>query len=356
MRTAMGMPGWAGRESAKDACGHATQVRSKDDVDFLNHLSCHAERTRIRRSRLPGHRSEPRVSCRREPVRAGQARRAGRPGRPHRADHGRRLRRLGRCRQRGHGRPRPPRRRTLRSWSTFDADALFDYRARRPTLHIVDGRLDELTWPELAIRRVACLRARPARPRRSGTRRPVAGVPRRGRRDRAPPWVSSNGSASARSRRPCRIPVPCRSWGRPPKPAACAATCDPDRPGCCGYRRRRSACSRWPWPRAASRPSAISPRSLTTSRGRIRPHRSSCSCALGRHLDVVLPAGRPRRRGATAAQPPGHRDRPRGDHAGTTSSGSRGWSTSSGSRPATTSSARSSASCARAAPRASPAL
>jgi hypothetical protein len=37
---------------------------------------------------------------------------------------------------------------------SFDADALFDYRARRPNLHIIDGRLDELTWPELAIRRV----------------------------------------------------------------------------------------------------------------------------------------------------------------------------------------------------------
>jgi PAC2 family len=36
---------------------------------------------------------------------------------------------------------------------TFDTDALFDYRARRPTLQIVDGRLSELTWPELTIRR-----------------------------------------------------------------------------------------------------------------------------------------------------------------------------------------------------------
>ena len=38
--------------------------------------------------------------------------------------------------------------------ATFDADALFDYRARRPTLEIVDGRLAELTWPSLALRRV----------------------------------------------------------------------------------------------------------------------------------------------------------------------------------------------------------
>jgi hypothetical protein len=37
--------------------------------------------------------------------------------------------------------------------ATFDADALFDYRARRPTLEIVDGELAELTWPELTVRR-----------------------------------------------------------------------------------------------------------------------------------------------------------------------------------------------------------
>jgi hypothetical protein len=36
--------------------------------------------------------------------------------------------------------------------ATFDGDIVFDYRARRPTLHIVDGRPGELTWPELAIR------------------------------------------------------------------------------------------------------------------------------------------------------------------------------------------------------------
>ncbi len=35
----------------------------------------------------------------------------------------------------------------------FDADRLFDYRARRPPLEIVDGRLTTLTWPELVLRR-----------------------------------------------------------------------------------------------------------------------------------------------------------------------------------------------------------
>ena len=38
--------------------------------------------------------------------------------------------------------------------ATFDADRLFDYRARRPPLEIVDGRLTELTWHELVVRHV----------------------------------------------------------------------------------------------------------------------------------------------------------------------------------------------------------
>jgi PAC2 family protein len=37
---------------------------------------------------------------------------------------------------------------------TFDADALIDYRARRPSLEIHDGVLTRMSWPELAIRRV----------------------------------------------------------------------------------------------------------------------------------------------------------------------------------------------------------
>ena len=38
--------------------------------------------------------------------------------------------------------------------ASFDGDLLFDYRARRPTLDIVDGKLAELTWPELTMRHV----------------------------------------------------------------------------------------------------------------------------------------------------------------------------------------------------------
>ncbi len=39
--------------------------------------------------------------------------------------------------------------------ATFDGDAIFDYRSRRPVLDVEDGRLTELRWPELAIRHVA---------------------------------------------------------------------------------------------------------------------------------------------------------------------------------------------------------
>ncbi len=35
--------------------------------------------------------------------------------------------------------------------ATFDPDAVFDYRSRRPVLDVQDGRLSELRWPELAI-------------------------------------------------------------------------------------------------------------------------------------------------------------------------------------------------------------
>lgn len=34
----------------------------------------------------------------------------------------------------------------------FDPDQLFDYRARRPTLEIQDGRLTSLAWPEITVR------------------------------------------------------------------------------------------------------------------------------------------------------------------------------------------------------------
>ncbi len=38
--------------------------------------------------------------------------------------------------------------------ASFDSDVLYDYRARRPTLEISDGRPATLTWPDLSLRRV----------------------------------------------------------------------------------------------------------------------------------------------------------------------------------------------------------
>ena len=37
--------------------------------------------------------------------------------------------------------------------ASFEADLLYDYRARRPTLDILDGRPTHLNWPVLAVRR-----------------------------------------------------------------------------------------------------------------------------------------------------------------------------------------------------------
>jgi hypothetical protein len=38
--------------------------------------------------------------------------------------------------------------------ATFDPDAVFDYRSRRPVLDVNDGRLTDLHWPQLAITHV----------------------------------------------------------------------------------------------------------------------------------------------------------------------------------------------------------
>jgi hypothetical protein len=37
----------------------------------------------------------------------------------------------------------------------FDVDAVLDYRARRPTLDVVEGRLEQVTWLSLNVRRVS---------------------------------------------------------------------------------------------------------------------------------------------------------------------------------------------------------
>jgi len=36
--------------------------------------------------------------------------------------------------------------------ASFDPDAVFDYRSRRPVLDVQDGRLSDLNWPELTIK------------------------------------------------------------------------------------------------------------------------------------------------------------------------------------------------------------
>ncbi len=38
--------------------------------------------------------------------------------------------------------------------ATFEADALYDYRSRRPVLDVVDGKLTDLVWPDLALKLV----------------------------------------------------------------------------------------------------------------------------------------------------------------------------------------------------------
>jgi hypothetical protein len=38
--------------------------------------------------------------------------------------------------------------------ATFEADALYDYRSRRPVLDVIDGKLTELVWPDLTLKRV----------------------------------------------------------------------------------------------------------------------------------------------------------------------------------------------------------
>ncbi len=37
--------------------------------------------------------------------------------------------------------------------ATFDPDALFDYRSNRPVIDFIDGRLQQVDWPELSLRR-----------------------------------------------------------------------------------------------------------------------------------------------------------------------------------------------------------
>ena len=118
--------------------------------------------------------------------------------------------------------------------ATIDADAVFDYRARRPTLDIRDGRPSELTWPELVLRRrtlggheLLVLVGPEPDYRWQESERELAKL---ARRLGVIEWISLG-----RSRRPCRTPDRCPSWG-PSHAAGCfGRTSSPVPPGCCAF-------------------------------------------------------------------------------------------------------------------------
>lgn len=45
--------------------------------------------------------------------------------------------------------------------ASFDADLLVDHRARRPTMTVRDGRVDDISWPAIRLQRVSDLDQRP---------------------------------------------------------------------------------------------------------------------------------------------------------------------------------------------------
>ena len=174
---------------------------------------------------------------------------------------------------------------------TFDADRVFDYRARRPPLEIVDGRLTELTWPELVIRRTRVderdllILVGPEPDYR--WRALTADVVELTRRLGVVEWISLGRDPGGR---------PAYAGGPDHRhrggAAACSgATSPPGLPGRCAFRQRSSPRSSSRWPRRASRPSATSPRSRTTSRGRTRRPRSRCCRRSATHLGTEIAAG-----------------------------------------------------------------
>ena len=219
--------------------------------------------------------------------------------------------------------------------ATFDADALFDYRARRPTLHIVDGRLDELTWPELAIRRVRVserdllvLAGPEPDDRWQAFRDAVVEI---AHRLGVVEWISLGRDPGGRAAYPFRADPGDHLRSRPPARrratrtgrAAAGAGGDGQRARD-GHGRGRHPGRRLLRPGPPLRLGAVSRRVGRAAHGpRAPPGRGA-------------PRGRPRRRGANSCatawtpRPPSRRP------PGTTSSGSRGWSTTSGSRQAMT--------------------
>src|SRR3989337_2329497 len=106
--------------------------------------------------------------------------------------------------------------------ATFDADGLFDLRAPRPTLEILDGKPASLTWPELTVRRAHGGDGRDvlvlAGPEPDYRWRELADRRRRSRCSISP----SRGPASRLSATTPRCPT---TWPAriPPRPSSCSA-------------------------------------------------------------------------------------------------------------------------------------
>ena len=253
-----------------------------------------------------------------------------------RARRHRRPRRLGGRRVGRHQRRRRARGAGDAPIATFDADQLFDYRSRRPTLEIRDGRPRSLAWPELVLRHARLRRAGPADPlgRRAG--RPLACPRRRGRGAAAAarrarldqPGRDPGGGART------RVPVPI--LGTESSPGLLRGGVTPARPGCCGCRRRPSRCSRWRSRRRGSRPSGYFAQIPHYVTGAVRDGRRGPAARGGAAPGRGAAARRPVRRGAGAAARAWTRPRRPTRRRAPTWGGWRRWWTSHASPRATT--------------------
>ena len=187
--------------------------------------------------------------------------------------------------------------------ATFEGDLLFDYRARRPTLEILDGRMTSIDLARADHPPGPPRRTRPAGPDGGRARLPLARVLRRRPRHRHPP-----------RRRPVDQPGRDPGGRAPYPPGADHRHRIRRRPAA----RQRPAWPGWPAPRAgggplgprdddgplrASRPSATSPRSPTTSRDPIRSRRWPSSGLSNATLGISIPLGDPARRRRASSAP-----------------------------------------------------
>ena len=172
----------------------------------------------------------------------------------------------------------------------FDADQLYDYRSRRPTLTIRNGRLDSLDWPELTLRAARFddrdLLVLTGEEPDDRWHRLAADTVELLTSLGVSQWISLGAipAAVAHTR-----PVPI--LGTASRDGLLRAGSTRARPGSCACRRRRCRCSRSRSPSRASRPSGTSPRSRTTSADRTRWRRSSCSARWSGTSTSSLPRG-----------------------------------------------------------------